>query len=200
MNKQWLLSAAAVAAMSGACFAGSDDVMKFYVGGFGGYSAQTASVDFTNRTDIADGTYDLGHDGVQYGGFLGLGFMVSDCLCVGVEGFGFGGKVTAKFPATTTVSESLSVNDGFGAAACFGYKMEHAMPFVRLGWVNSKWKISNGIDAEAVNNKSKRLNGFSWDYNLYGKWAGTLGEGGDLYNFETTTHLAMAKLHVKFAF
>jgi opacity protein-like surface antigen len=206
--KNWMMGVAAAALVSSAGLsAGFEESMKIYVGGFGGYGMGD-----TNGK-INDASFDnVAVSGGHFGGMAGVCFAMNQHLHVGVEGFGFGGKAQGTVSGEFSVGYTFHVNDGFGLAACMGVKMESAMPFVRLGWTNNKWHVSNGTTDDE--NDSKRLNGFvvgfggeyclgngfvlggGWDYALFKKWSTTVGGT----SIEAKPRHSMFRVNVKYAF
>lgn len=66
---------------------------------------------------------------------------------------------------TTLNSYSSRLENSLQLAARVGWIIDKTLPFIKLGWDNSRWKISDrltGTNSDFHTSKSKRINAFLW--------------------------------------
>jgi opacity protein-like surface antigen len=79
--------------------------------------------------------------------------------------------ITAQGPnglitANANASYKVRLENSLQLAAKMGWVIDQALPFIKLGWDNSQWKVRGtanfGQSFTALGSKSKRLNAFLW--------------------------------------
>lgn len=68
--------------------------------------------------------------------------------------------------ANANASFKVRLENSLQLAAKMGWVINQALPFIKLGWDNSQWKVRGtanfGQNVTALGSKSKRLNAFLW--------------------------------------
>lgn len=144
---------------------GSIDNADFSISQSSHTSTSYSTMSYANVTSITP----TANFGIGYGQLFGNVYL-------GLEGnyYLFGGKTNnirsdgQSIPgAKITLSDEVRFLNQFGASALLGYKWQHWMTFIRLGYVNAALKLEssafyNPVIGESValsSNKSTRLNG-----------------------------------------
>ena len=176
MKKILLTSALALATVTGA----SADHMGhtgFYVGLHGGYATGEFESTFidNNNPPVFLARTASGTDGALGGIHLGYDHQVMEMFVIGLEGmFDIGADKHENADGTlgTTNTDEIKRKNSYGAAVRLGLAMDQWLPFLKLGWKNSKFEYSRPINPANFRIRKERSNAFvvglGIDYNMNG--------------------------------
>lgn len=145
-----------------------------YLGGNIGYGVAWNNQKFHSPNGNFKANSNLSARGVDGG--IGIGYTYRACaLALGVafdaNWAGTKGKSNVVFPQffgqSSQAHTSIRLKNSLQLYGRFGYVIrEMALPFIALGWDNSQWKETAGINIGSLfsdrKSKSKRLNGLLW--------------------------------------
>lgn len=151
---------------------------KFSMGLQGGYLNQSGHFDLHNQRNTSKTNTDMGSKGGTVGLLIGYDRLIMSKAMLGVELFGSFQDTKAEHKTSNVAGDfnsHIKMKESYGAALRMGYVMGPMMPYLKAGYVNTKFE--SHLDNETLNKEattSQRKGGMlaaiGFDYKLCGQF------------------------------